>query len=65
MKHKQRKKPSYIEKQKKLNKPVSIRFNLQPSLTKRRLELLQYAKEKLTAVKELSFLMQMCIGISK
>ena len=54
MKHKQRKKPC-IEKQKKTNKPVSIRFNLQPSLTKRRLELLQYAKEKLAAVKEIKF----------
>ena len=28
-------------------------FNLQPSLTERRLELLQYAIEKLTAVKEI------------
>ena len=54
MKHKQRKK-AYIEKQKKANTPVSIRFNLQPSLTKHRLELLQYAKEKLTAVKEIKF----------
>ena len=54
MKHKQRKKAS-IEKQKKANKPVSIRFNLQSSPTKRRLELLQYAKEKLTAVKEIKF----------
>ena len=53
MKHKHEKK-AYIEKQKKANKPVSIRFNLQPSLTKRRLELLQ-AKEKLTAVKEIKF----------
>ena len=34
---------------------MSIRFNLQPSLTKRRLELLQYAKEKLTTVKEITF----------
>ena len=34
---------------------VSIRFNLQPSLTKRRLELLQYVKEKLVAVKEMKF----------
>ena len=39
MKHKQQKK-AYIEKQKKANKPVSIRFNLQPSLTKRWQELL-------------------------
>ena len=39
MKHKQRKK-AYTEKQKKANKPVSIRFNLQPSLTKHQLELL-------------------------
>ena len=54
MKHKQRTK-AYIEKQKKANKPVSIRFNLQPSLTKCWLELLQYAKEKLTAVKEIKF----------
>ena len=54
MKHKQRKK-AYIEKQKKANKPVPIRLNFQPSLTKRRLELLQYAKEKLTAVKEVKF----------
>ena len=36
-------------------KPVSIRFNLQPSLTKRRLELLKYPKEKLKAVKEIKF----------
>ena len=34
---------------------MSVRLNLQPSLTKRRLELLQYAKEKLTAVKEIKF----------
>ena len=54
MKRKQRKQ-AYIEKQKKANKPVSIRFNLQPSLTKHRLGLLQYAKEKLTAVKEIKF----------
>ena len=54
MKHKQRKK-AYIEKQKKANKPVSIRLNFQPSLTKRRLELLQYAKEKLTAVRQVKF----------
>ena len=40
-------------KTKKANKPVSIRLNLQPSLTKHRLELLQYAKEKLAAVKEI------------
>ena len=64
MKHKQRKK-AYIEKQKNANKPVSIRFNLQPSLTKCRLELLQYAKEKLTAVKEIKFPYQICMGISK
>ena len=55
MKNKQRKK-AYIEKQEKANKPVSIRFNFEPSLTKRQLELLQYAKEKLTAVKEIKFL---------
>ena len=54
MKHKQRKK-AYIEKQKKSNEPVSIRPNLQPSLTKRPVELLQYAKEKLTAVREVKF----------
>ena len=54
MKHNQRKK-AYIEKQKKANRAVSVRLNLQPSLTKRRLELLQYAKEKLTAVKEIKF----------
>ena len=34
---------------------MSIRFNLQPSLTKRRLALLQYAKEKLTAAKKIEF----------
>ena len=34
---------------------MSIRLNFQPSLTKRRLELLQYAKEKLTAVREVKF----------
>ena len=54
MKHNQRKK-AYIEKQKKANRAVSVRLNLQPSLTKRQLELLQYAKEKLTAVKEIKF----------
>ena len=54
MKHKQRKK-DYIEKQIKANKPVSIRFNFQPSITQLRLELLQYAKEKLNAVKEVKF----------
>ena len=54
MKHKQWKK-TYIEKQKKANKSVSISFNLQPSLKKRWLKLLQYAKEKLTAVKEIKF----------
>ena len=42
-------------KNKKANKPVSIRFNLQTSLTKRQLELLQYGKEKLAAVKEIKF----------
>ena len=30
-------------------------INRQPSLTKRRLELLQYVKQKLTAVKEIEF----------
>ena len=55
MKHKQRKKV-YIEKQlKKRKKHLSVRLNLQPSLTKSWLELLQYAKEKLTAVKEVRF----------
>ena len=54
MKHKQQKK-AYTEKQKKANKPVSIRLNLQLSLTKRRLDILQYAKEKLAAVKEIKF----------
>ena len=44
-----------LKNQKKANKPVSIRFNLQPSLTKRRLELFQYVKDKLTAVKEIKF----------
>ena len=34
---------------------MSVRLNLQPSLTKSWLELLQYAKEKLTAVKEVRF----------
>ena len=34
---------------------MSIRFNLQPSLTKRRLELLQYAEENLKTVKEIKF----------
>ena len=52
MKHKQRTKV-YIEK--KANKPVSGRLNFQPSLTKCQLELLQYAKEKLTAVREVKF----------
>ena len=48
------KKPT-LKNKKKENQPVSIRFNLQPSITKRRLELLQYVKEKLTAVKEIKF----------
>ena len=48
-------KNAYIGKQKKANKPVSIRFNLQPSLTKRRLELFQYVKDKLIAVEEIKF----------
>ena len=43
------KKPT-MKIQQKANKPVSIRFNLQRSLTKLWLGLLQYAKEKLTAV---------------
>ena len=43
------KKPT-LKNEKKANKPVSIRFNLQRSLTKRRLGLLHDAKEKLTAV---------------
>ena len=34
---------------------MSVRLNLQPSLTKSWLELLQYAKEKLKAVKEVRF----------
>ena len=48
-------KENHIEEQKKANKSVSIRFNLQLSLTKRWVKLLQYAKEKLTAVKEIKF----------
>ena len=40
---------------KKTNKPVSIKFSRQPLLTKHWLELLQYAKERLTAVKEIKF----------
>ena len=43
------KKPT-LKNQQKANKPVSIRFNFQRSLTKLWLGLLQYAKEKLTAV---------------
>ena len=35
---------------------MPITFNLQPLPTKRQLELLQYVKEKLTAIKEAKFL---------
>ena len=44
---------------------MSIRFNLQPSLTKLRLELLQYAEENFKTVKEIKFPYSELHGILK